>query len=86
MTMMKRLQVLIPETELRDLQRVAKRHHMTTAAFVRQAIRDAQVAAEGPSAIERLARIRDASRHAYPTAGIDTMLAEIERGYAGPEA
>ena len=83
--MMKRLQVLIPDTELRDLQRVARRHHMTTAAFVRQAIREAQLAADGPTVVERLARIRDASRHAYPTADIETMLAEIERGYASPE-
>ena len=83
--MMKRLQVLIPDTELRDLQRLAKRHRMTTAAFVRQAIRDAQVAAKGPTVVERLARIRDASRYDYPTADIDSMLAEIERGYAGPE-
>lgn len=35
---------------------------------------------------KRLQAIRAAARHGFPTADIDQMLAEIERGYPGDEA
>jgi hypothetical protein len=34
---------------------------------------------------KKLALIRAAARYAYPTADIDQMVAEIERGYRPPE-
>ena len=37
------------------------------------------------SAAEKLEAIRIAARHAFPTAGIDSMLAEIEAGYGAAE-
>jgi hypothetical protein len=33
----------------------------------------------------KLAVIQAAATHAYPTAEIDELLAQIESGYAGPE-
>ena len=33
---------------------------------------------------KRLATIRNAAQHSFPTTGIDQMLAEIERGYVWP--
>jgi hypothetical protein len=33
---------------------------------------------------KKLDVIRDAARHDYPTADIDEMLAQIERGYQNP--
>lgn len=84
--MTKRLQVLLPDTELRDFQRLAQRRHQTTAEWVRSALRAARDAQTGTSTAEKLAAVKLASEHAFPTADIDTMLAEIERGYPSPDA
>jgi hypothetical protein len=81
--MTKRLQVLVPDAELRDIQRLARRRHLTTAEWVRQALRAAHKAEVGASAVDKLAAIRQASAHAFPIGEIDSVLADIERGYAG---
>jgi len=83
--MTKRLQVLLPDTELRDIQRLARSRRMTTAEWVRQALRAERDRAAGKDAIQKMAALRRASAHALPTADIDLMLAQIERGYTGPE-
>jgi hypothetical protein len=84
--MTKRLQVLLVETELRDIQRLARSRHMTTAEWVRQALRGALEAQGASSVTDKLAAVRRACEHAYPTADIDELLAQVERGYTGPEA
>ena len=43
--MTKRLQVLMPDEELRAIQRLARRERMTTAEWVRQRLREAHVGA-----------------------------------------
>jgi hypothetical protein len=80
--MSKRLQVLFEEAEYRQLQRLAKRKGLSIAEWVRHALRAA--AREQPAASKegRLAAVRAAARHRFPTADIEGMLAEIERGYA----
>lgn len=81
--MTKRLQVLLDDEELDEIRAVAKRRHQTTAAWVREALRAARRAPE-PAAIDRkLEVIRAAAQHHGPTADIDEMLAQIERGYLG---
>jgi hypothetical protein len=84
--MTKRLQVLLPETELRDIQRLARRRHLTTAEWVRQVLRAAHRAEAGTSPMDKLALIRRASAQAFPTGDVDAMLADIERGYTNPES
>ncbi len=84
--MTKRLQVLLPDTKLRDIQRLARSRRMTTAEWVRQALRVEREQEAGTTAADKLAAVRRASAHAFPTAGIDPMLDEIERGYTGPDA
>lgn len=79
--MSKRLQVLLPESELRELRRIARRHHMTVAEWVRQALRLARRVMPSRDADRKLAVVRAATRHEFPTSGIQQMLAEIERGY-----
>lgn len=79
--MTKRLQVLLEDDELADIQALAKRRRQTTAAFVREALRSAREAADHPSPEVKLRAIREASAHAFPVGDIDEMLAEIERGY-----
>ena len=82
--MSKRLQVLLDEDELAEIQELARRRHQTTAAWVRDALRVARDTASHPDARRKLHVIGEAARHRHPTADIDQMLAEIERGYGNP--
>lgn len=81
--MSKRLQVLLDEDEYHAIARLARAQHMTVAAWVREALRDARARRPSRPAADKLRVVRAAARHAYPTADIDQMLEEIERGYAG---
>lgn len=81
--MSKRLQVLLDAAEMRDLQRVARAEHMTVAEWVRQTLRAARRGAPVGDSSRKLAAIRAAARHEFPTADIDDMLGDIERGYTG---
>ena len=77
--MPKRLQVLFDEEEYREIQGEARRQRVTVAEWVRQALREAR--SNSPGTVDaKLRAIADASRHRFPTAGIDTMLEEIEAG------
>jgi hypothetical protein len=51
------------------------------AAWVRLALRTAYRQRPAPDVNKKLAAIKAATRHSYPTADIDQMLAEIEQGY-----
>lgn len=79
--MSKRLQVVFDEEELAGLQRTAARNHMTTSEWVRQVVRQAQRNEPRGDPKKKLAVIRRAAEHAFPTADIDQMLADVERGY-----
>jgi hypothetical protein len=81
--MSKRLQVLLDETELAEIRRTARRQKLTTAAWVRQALRSARRAEASSDPGKKLTAVRAAARHRFPTADIDQMLGEIERGYLG---
>lgn len=84
--MTKRLQVLLDDDELAEIQRVAKRRRQTTAAWVRDALRRARADDAYPDPEPKLRAIREAVRHRYPTDDLDAMNAEIEQGYlATPE-
>jgi len=83
--MSKRLQVLLEDAELREVQKSARRARMTTAEWVRRALRSARRAQPLTDAGRKLHVVRLAARHAFPAPDIDQMLAEIERGYT-PEA
>ena len=52
---------------------------MTVAEWVRQALRKAREDHPG-TADAKLRAIADAARHQFPTADIETMLREIEKG------
>jgi hypothetical protein len=79
--MSKRLQVLFREDEYRELEAIARRRRMSLSEWARQALRAARQRETLGDAERKLAVVREASRHAYPTADIDQMLEEIERGY-----
>jgi Ribbon-helix-helix protein, copG family len=80
MHMTKRLQVLLDDEELLEIQELARRRHQTTAAWVREALRTARETAY-PDPGRKLRAVREAAAHAYPAADIDEMLRDIERGY-----
>jgi len=86
MFMSQRLQVLLDESEFAEIRRIARRHRVTVAEWVRQALRAARRDEPAVAPHRKLAAVREAVRHAYPTADIDVMLAEIERGYLGSES
>jgi hypothetical protein len=79
--MTKRLQVLFEDDELRDIQRLARARRLTTAEWVRRSLRAARAAEAGADVGQKLAAIRTASGHAFPSGDIGAILDEIERGY-----
>lgn len=79
--MAKRLQVIIQDSEYREIQRVARTRRMTVAEWVRQALGAARRYEPLGDAGRKLDVIRDAARQSFPTGDIDTVLAEIEQGY-----
>jgi len=84
MLMTKRLQVLLEDEELAEIQQLARRRHQTTAAWVRQALRVAREATY-PETGRKLRAVQEAAAHEYPVTEIEGILAEIERGYAEGE-
>ena len=78
--MTKRLQVLFEEDEYRALQRAARDERMTVAEWVRQTLRQARLGRRR-SVDRKLQALTQACRHEFPTADIDIMLEEIEKGY-----
>jgi hypothetical protein len=80
--MSKRLQVLFDEEELRDLRETARREEVPLSEWVRRTLREARRHEPRGDIDSKLHAVRAAARHEFPTADIDEMLAEIERGYA----
>lgn len=78
--MSKRLQVLLDDSELRALQRIARRRRTTVAEWVRQALRAAQQQEALGSPRAKLDAVRAAVRQTFPIGDIDQVLAEIDRG------
>ena len=85
MPVSKRLQVLLEDAELREIQRVARARRMTVAEWVRQALRTARRHEPHIDPGKKLERVRAAARHAFPTGDVEQMLGEIERGYLADE-
>ena len=81
--MSKRLQVLLDEKEFAEIRRAARSRRMTTAEWVRQALRSARRAEPRTEAGKKLDVVRAAARHEYPAPDIEQMLREIETGYLG---
>jgi hypothetical protein len=79
--MAKRLQVILQDPEYREIQKMARSRRMSLAEWVRQALDLARRREPLGTTAKKLEVIRAAAKHDYPTANIDTMLAEIERGY-----
>lgn len=81
--MSKRLQVVVDEQELAELRAIAERHGTTVSEWVRQVLRAARRRESSGDPARKLDAIQLAAEHAFPTADIEVMLAETERGYLG---
>lgn len=79
--MSKRLQVILQDSVYREIRRVARARRMTIAEWVRHALDLARRREPKTDAEKKLAVVRAAVQHNGPTADIDVMLDEIERGY-----
>ena len=80
-----RLQVVMEARELAEIQRFARQQRMTTAEWVRQALRTARKAVPAVDARKKLTVLRAAAHHSFPAPDIDQMLREIEKGYQEPK-
>jgi len=79
--MAKRLQVILQDPEYREIQRMARARHLSIAEWVRQALSVARKREPLGDAGKKLDVVRAAAGNNYPTADIEVMLAQIERGY-----
>ena len=80
--MSKRLQVIIEDDELTEIQDMARQQHLSVAEWVRQALRIARQAQPRTDPKKKLESIREAVTNSFPTADIGQMLGEIESGYS----
>lgn len=79
-----RLQVLIDDSELRELRDAAAEEGVPLSEWVRRRLRDARSRAPEGDLEAKLRAVRTAVTHEGPTSDIDQMLAEIEQGYGSP--
>lgn len=79
--MSKRLQVILEDSEMREIRRVARRNRTTVAEWVRRVLRAARQSQPRTDARRKLNVVRAAAQHSFPAGSIDQMLAEIEQGY-----
>ncbi len=77
--MTQRLQVLLDDSEFSEIRRIARRHRMTVAEWVRQALRAARRDEPRYDTERKLAVVREATSYNYPTGDIDEILRDIER-------
>jgi hypothetical protein len=67
---------------MEELQRLARREHLALGEWVRRALREARLQRPGQEPQAKLKAVRKAVEYAFPTAEVDQILAEIERGYS----
>ena len=79
--MSKRLQVLLPDAEMEEIRRLARREQITVGEWVRRVLREARSNRSLLEPQAKLKALRKAAEYSFPTAGIEQMLAEIERRY-----
>ncbi len=75
------MQVLFEEDELEEMRRCAEQSRLTLSEWVRQILRDAVRRTPSADREHKLGAVRAAAAHEFPTADIEQMLEEIEKGY-----
>ena len=77
--MSKRLQALIPDKEMEEIKRLARREKIPLGEWVRKALRE--VLSKQPAAEPelKLQAMRRAAKYCFPTADMEQMVGEINR-------
>jgi predicted 2-oxoglutarate/Fe(II)-dependent dioxygenase YbiX len=81
--MSKRLQVVLPDQEMHEIQRLAKGERITVGEWVRRTLREARQRRPATDSETKLKAVRRGAEFAFPTSDIEQMLGEIEQGYKG---
>lgn len=76
-----RLQVLLPEDEMAEIQQLARREDLSVGEWVRRTLKAARARKSFRDPGQKLTALRKAAAGAYPSADLDQMLSEIEQGY-----
>ena len=79
--MSKRLQVLLPDQEMAEIQRFARREKITVGEWVRRVLREARQLKPSSDPEAKLKALRRSVAFSFPTADMEQMNREIERGY-----
>jgi hypothetical protein len=79
--MSKRLQVLLPDQEMKDIQQLARVERLTVGEWVRRTLREARQQRSVNDPETKLKAIRRGAELSFPSADIEQMIDEIERGY-----
>jgi hypothetical protein len=79
--MSKRLQVLLPDPDMEEIRRLARRERLTVGEWVRRVLREARSRQPVHEPQLKLKAVRKAAGYSFPTADIEQMLAEVKRGY-----
>ncbi len=75
------MQVLFEDGEFQRMQAAARTRGLTLAEWVRGKLRQAVRDTPSGDQQRKLEAVRAATEHSFPTADVDRMLEEIERGY-----
>jgi hypothetical protein len=78
-----RLQVLLDESEMDDIRRIAKRHRLTVAEWVRQTLRAARRNEPLMDANSKLEAVRRAARYSFAVSEPTEAPAGIDGGEPG---
>lgn len=79
----KRLQVLIADEELTRIRHLAEQENLSVGEWVRRTLSEARSNQSLREPGQKLKALRQAAACTFPTADLDQMLSEIEKGYAG---
>ena len=75
----KRLHVTLSDAKFREIQKMARSKRMSLAEWARQALDQARHREHLEGISKKLAVIRAAAQHTFPTRDIDEALSEIEK-------
>ncbi|MBI4924858.1 MAG: antitoxin [Bdellovibrio sp.] len=78
--MSKRLQILLPEEEYKEIQTISRLDKKTIAEWVRQSIRSSIKERVPEESEKKIARILSFAKYSGPTGDIQSLLKEIEKG------
>lgn len=83
--MSRRLQVEVDNREFEQIEKLARRQRMSVDDWVLKVLREAHrnqpQRSTGEETESKLALLDRAMEYEFPTADIDQMLAEVQRGY-----